>query len=198
MRNLNAQPGPIDIIGIGARHRNCRIAALQGASSAMIQTLLDNFALRAFRQGYKIAGVIELASGESGGACGGRVVRDLSTGTVMSISQNLGRGSTACNLDPSGLIEACAAVERAIAAGADLAVLSKFGKLEADRGGLNGAFRAAIGAGLPILTAVSPAMTAAWHLFAGPLAQFIPADAGAIDAWWSGISSEMLLLQAAE
>lgn len=120
-------------------------------------------------------------------------MRNLSTGAIISISQNLGHGSTACNLDPSGLIEACAAVERTIAAGADLVILSKFGKLEADRGGLSDAFCAAIGAGLPILTAVSPAMTQAWHLFAGPLSQFIPADARVVDAWWSGIGAGQLL-----
>lgn len=193
MRNLNVQPEPIDMISIGATLRSCRIAALQGASSAAIQTLFNDFALRAARQGHKIAGVIELASGDAGGACGWRAVRDLSTGTVIPISQNLGCGSTACNLDPSGLIEACAAVERAIADGADLVVLSKFGKLEADRGGLSDAFSAAIAAELPILTAVSPAMTAAWHLFAGPLAQFVPADASLVDAWWSDIRAEKLL-----
>jgi hypothetical protein len=192
MRNLNARREPIDTIGIGAIHRSCRIAALQGASSATIQTLLDHFALRAARQGHKIAGVVELASGEAQGACRGRFVRDLATGTVISISQNLGHGSTACNLDPSGLIDACAAVERAIAAGADLVILSKFGKIEADRGGLSDAFRAAITAGLPILTAVSPAMTAAWRLFAGPLSEFLPVDASMVDAWWSGIRAGML------
>ena len=162
MGNLNAQPQPIDMIRAGATCPNYRIAALQGAASATIQTLLNSFALRVTRGGHKIAGVIEQEGGAAGGPCAGRAVRDLSSGRVISISQYLGQGSTACNLDPSGLIEACAAVERAVAAGADLVILSKFGKLEADRRGLSDAFRAAIDAGLPILTAVSPAMTAAW------------------------------------
>jgi len=179
---------------IGTRQiETCQIAALQGASSATIQALLNDFAYRALRQGYRVAGVIELATGAADAGLRRRVVRDLSTGAVMSISQDLGQGSTACNLDPSGVIDACAAVERGIAAGADIVVLSKFGKLEAERSGLSGAFRAAIGAGLPVLTAVSPPMATAWGLFAGPLAQFIPADAGVIDAWWSGIRSGTLL-----
>ncbi|MGA2892695.1 MAG: DUF2478 domain-containing protein [Xanthobacteraceae bacterium] len=187
MRNLDVQREPVDTVGFGAPLQSCRIAALQGAPCATIQTVLNDFALRAARQGHKIAGVVELAGGVAGDICGRRAVRELSTGTVISISQNLGHGSTACNLDPSGLIEACAAVERAIAAGADLVILSKFGKIEAERGGLRDAFSTAIGAGLPILTAVSPAMTPAWQLFAGPLSQFIRADANAVDTWWSGI-----------
>ena len=193
MINLSAQSAAVDMTSIGATLCSSQIAALQGASSGAIQTLLNDFALRAARQGHKVAGVIELASGESGGACGWRAVRDLSTGAVTSISQNLGRGSTACNLDPSGLIEACAAIERSVAAGADLVIISKFGKLEADRRGLSDAFRAAIDAGLPILTAVSPAMAAGWRLFAGPLSQFIPANASAVDAWWSGVKAEKLV-----
>ena len=193
MKNLTALPKSIDTIRFGAILLNCQIAALQGASNAKIQALLDRFARQVAREGHKIAGVIEVATSESDGACGRRAVRDLSTGAVISISQDLGHGSTACNLDPSGLMEACAAVERTIAAGADLVILSKFGKLEADRGGLSDAFRAAIVAELPILTAVSPSIAEASRLFAEPLSLFIPTDASVIDAWWSGIKARKLL-----
>ncbi len=179
----------IETLGVRAVPRISHIAVLQGAPGTTIQLLLENFAVRASRQGHRVAGVIELPAD----AQRRRLVRDLSTGRMTSISQDLGSGSTACNLDSSGLIEACAAIERSIAAGADVVVLSKFGKLEADRGGLSDAFRAAIGAGLPILTAVSPAMTASWSLFAGPLAHFIEAEASVIDAWWSSVRLAMLL-----
>lgn len=192
-QHLRAVPERVMTIGAGVTQQPCRIAALQGAPSAAIQSLLSEFALRAGLRGHRIAGVVELAPGASASPCGRRAVRDLSTGTVISISQDLGTGSTACNLDPSGLIEACAAVERGIAAGADLVILSKFGKLEANRGGLSDAFRTAIGAGLPIVTAVSPAMSEAWRQFAGPLAQFVTADAAVLDAWWSGIGAELCL-----
>lgn len=193
MRGLPRRSEQRDMTGIGAMSRHGQIAALQGAPSVTIQSLLGDFGLRAARSGHRIAGVVELEPGRSRGICGRRAVRDLSTGIVTSISQDLGPASTACNLDPSGLIEVCAAVERAIAAGADLVILSKFGKLEADRRGLSDAFRAAIGAGLPILTAVAPAMNDAWRLFAGPLAHFIPAEASAVDAWWSDVHAGLIL-----
>jgi Protein of unknown function (DUF2478) len=83
-------------------------------------------------------------------------VRDVSDGAIFSIGQDLGPGSAACNLDPAGLAQACHAVECAIARGVDLVILSKFGKLEAQRRGLTDAFRAAFAARLPILTSVSP------------------------------------------
>jgi len=163
----------------------CRIAALQGSSSEEIQALLAEFATRVAEEGYKVAGVVEVTAAGTGGACRRSGLRDLSTGLLTSISQDLGPGSTACNLDPAGLADACSRVESAIAAGTDLVILSKFGKQESQGGGLADAFRAAVTAGTPVLTAVSPALSQAWRDFAGPLSEFLPADLDAICAWWS-------------
>jgi hypothetical protein len=161
------------------------VAALQGASSAVIQTLLADFAARMTASGLAVAGVVEIATQCDDGGCGRLAVRDLSTSELIPISQDLGPGSTACNLDPRGLASACAAVERAIADGADIVVLSKFGKQEAARGGLIDAFRAAFAAGLPIATAVSPAMTQEWRAFAGEYGDFVDARTDSLEAWWS-------------
>jgi hypothetical protein len=86
---------------------------------------------------------------------------------------------------PVWVAEACAAVQRSIAVGADLVIISKFGKQEAARGGMSDAFRAAIAAEPPVLTAVSPAMSDAWRAFAGSLSQFLPLDPEVVDTWWS-------------
>lgn len=131
-----------------------------------------------------MAGLVEIAECRAGGGCGRLAVRDLATGEEIAISQDLGAGSTACNLDPGGLARACAAAERAIALGVDVVVLSKFGKLEAARGGLSDAFRAAIAADVPVVTAVAPAMAADWARFAGPLSDNVEACAPALAQWW--------------
>ena len=161
-----------------------RIVALQGASTATIQGLLADFADKLTDQGLRVAGVIEIAECAEEGACKQLAVRDLASGASFSISQDLGAGSTACNLNPGGLAKACGLVETAIAAGADVVILSKFGKLEAARGGLCDAFRAAILADLPIITAVSPALSEEWSRFAGPLADYMVPRADRLDAWW--------------
>jgi hypothetical protein len=62
-----------------------------------------------------------------------------------------------CQLDEVGAVAAAVAVQRDITAGCDLVLLNKFGKLEIAGDGLASAFRAAITAGLPVLTSVSPA-----------------------------------------
>ncbi len=164
--------------------RRTSIAAIQGASSAAIQLLLADVAAHLARQGVRIGGVVEMSEPAASGACGRLALRDLSTGAVIAISQNLGPGSTSCNLDGGGLAAACGAVEQALSRGVDLVILSKFGKQEAARSGLADAFGAAVASRTPILTAVSPTMAQAWGDFAGSLAQYLPADREAVEDWW--------------
>ncbi|MEH3118667.1 MAG: DUF2478 domain-containing protein [Methylorubrum populi] len=126
-----------------------------------------------------MVGVVEVPSSKGVG----HRLEDLATGAQYEIYQELGSGSGACRLCGSGIIEACESVCRQIAAGCDLVVISKFGKLEATRSGLIAAFSAAIVAEKPILTAVAPSFVEAWQCFAGPLASFSAPDEEAIEAW---------------
>jgi hypothetical protein len=74
-----------------------------------------------------------------------------------------------------------AAVQRDITAGCDLVLLNKFGKLEIAGDGLASAFRAAITAGLPLLTSVSPTHDEAWRRFVDQEFAVLPADPVTID-----------------
>jgi hypothetical protein len=161
-----------------------RIAALQGGTRAQVQATLAEFAALSRRRGLRVAGLIEITSDCSSDGCRSLALRDLTDGNLISISQDLGQGAEACNLDPGGLAAACFGVERAIAEGADLVVLSKFGKQEAARSGLRDAFHAAVCAALPIVTAVAPSLSDAWQAFAGPLSTFVAPEISALDAWW--------------
>ncbi|MTW14763.1 DUF2478 domain-containing protein [Rhodoplanes serenus] len=159
------------------------IAAVSGAAGSVVQAVLASFAARRAAEGLRVVGLVEEAVCGNG-TCDGLFLRDLTDGRRVSISQDLGPGSTACNLDPGGLAAACALAQAAIAAGADLVILSKFGKQEADRRGLTEAFQAAIAADLPVVTAVAPPLADAWAAFAGPLATPVTADAEALEVWW--------------
>jgi hypothetical protein len=163
---------------------NSRIAAVRGPRTEPVQPILWQFAQDLKCKGVRVGGVVEVSQRASEGVRSRLAVRDLTSGALISISQDLGSGSTACNLDPCGLAQACAGVERAIADGVDAVVLSKFGKLEAARGGLCDAFRAAILADLPIVTAVSECLTEDWSRFAGPLSDDVAPTMEALDGWW--------------
>jgi hypothetical protein len=178
----------------------CRIVALQGASSSIIQSLLTDIAGKLKKRGLRVVGLVENAS-SGPNQCKSMELRSLDDGRVFSISQNLGPGSQACNLHSEGLALACAAVEQSIARGTDVVVLSKFGKQEAQGGGLIDAFGAAIAAGVPIVTSVSPALMDEWRRFAGDFSACVSAEQAKLDSWldsWSnavtgGRSHEMMI-----
>lgn len=159
------------------------IAVVQGAPSAVIQQMFCDLIER-WRPSLRIAGVIEegheLADWKR--SDGGRL-RSIVDGSCYPIFQDLGAGSMACQLEGSGAAEASEAIRRDIAAGCDLVVLSKFGKLEMGREGLIPAFVAAIEAELPIITSVSPMFYEAWLRFADPLFVVLPVELEAAEDW---------------
>lgn len=164
------------------------VAAVQGAPSSLAQDILRVLVAR-WRPFARIGGVIEEGHGLENRSCSAGRLRSIADGRSYPIFQDLGPGSAACHLDGSGAVSASEAVRQDIAAGCDLVVLSKFGKLEAAGTGLAPAFGAAIEAGVPVLTSVSPAFEAAWARFAAPLSIALPADPERIEAWWRDVSA---------
>jgi hypothetical protein len=163
-----------------------RIAVVQGAPGATIQDLFRGLIDR-WRPSDRVVGVIAESHGLDDRACSAGFLRNIGTGERFPIFQDLGPGSTACHLDGASMLPAAEAVQRDIAAGCDLVLLSKFGKLEAGKLGLVDAFAAAIEAHVPVLTSVSPAFETAWAKFAAPLFVTLPADPVKIDAWWQAV-----------
>ncbi len=63
------------------------------------------------------------------------VLHELATGRSISISENLGAGAISCRLSTPRLLEAAQLVEAQLA-DVDIVFLNKFGKAEAEGGGL--------------------------------------------------------------
>jgi hypothetical protein len=159
-----------------------KIAVIQGASGVLVQQLFRTLVDR-WQPPLRLAGVIAEDHGLADRACTAGYLRSLGSGERFQIFHDLGPGSRACHLAGEGALAAAVAVQRDIADGCDLVLLNKFGKLEADGGGLRDAFSEAIDCGVPVLTSVSPAFAAAWEAFAGSLFAVLPADENRIEAW---------------
>jgi hypothetical protein len=164
--------------------RVSRIAIVQGAPGAVVRELFRSLAER-WRPAVRLAGVLAEDHGLPDRACTAGYLRSLVDGARYPIFQDLGPAA-GCHLAGDGAVVAAAAVRGDIAAGCDLVMLSKFGKLEADGGGLRDAFAAAIEAGVPVLTSVSPSYMARWQSFATPLFTLLPPDAAQVEAWRQG------------
>jgi len=163
-----------------------KIAVVQGAPSAEVQVLFRSLVER-WRSSAHLAGAIAEDHGLPDRACTAGYLVSLTSGERFQIFQDLGPGSKGCHLAGAGALAAAGAVQRDIAEGCDLVVLSKFGHLEKNGGGLRDAFTAAIEAGVPVLTSVSPAYMAAWQDYAAPLSVTMPPDPEQIDAWWQSV-----------
>ncbi|MBS0538921.1 MAG: DUF2478 domain-containing protein [Proteobacteria bacterium] len=173
-----------------------RIAVVQGAPSADVQTLFWSLAER-WRPTVRLAGVLAEDHGLPGRACSAGYLCSLSDGARYPIFQDLGRDSQTCHLAGDGASLAAAAVRRDVDAGCDLVMLSKFGKLEAEGGGLRDAFAAAIERGVPILTSVSKVFLPKWESFAAPLFKPVALDVGEIEAWRQTVRPRAGLLRPA-
>jgi molybdate transport system ATP-binding protein len=153
-----------------------------------VDALLAEFASARLRDGERIGGIVQRNLKDDAGRSNGMLVVDLLTGREISICQPLGRGATACKLDPAGLAEASLAVSRAIAEGAALIIVNKFSKQEAAGHGLRSELAEAIIAGGPVLTAVPEKCLDAWREFTGDLGTTLLCAPYVIEEWWREVS----------
>jgi len=153
-----------------------------------VDLLLAEFASARLRDGERIGGVVQRNFKDDAGRSNGMLVIDLLTGREISICQPLGRGATACKLDPAGLAEASLAVSRAIAEDAALIIVNKFSKQEASGHGLRSELAEAIIAGGPVLTAVPEKCIDAWKEFTGDRGTTLLCAPRVVEEWWREVS----------
>jgi uncharacterized protein DUF2478 len=166
------------------------IAVVRGASNAEIQAIFRGLADK-WRPYVHLAGLVAENHGLADRHCRAGYLRNLMTGARFSIFHDLGPDADMCHLDGVGAVAAAATMQSDIAAGCDLVLLNKFGKLEIAGDGLASAFRAAITAGLPLLTSVSPAHDEAWRRFVDQEFAVLPPDPAAIDLWRHAVQTQI-------
>lgn len=111
----------------------------------------------------------------------------LPDGPIIGITQNLGRNARGCRLDSGALETAVAEVGRRLACGpAEVLILNKFGKQEAEGHGFRDVIAEALAMGLPVLLGVNGLNATAFDTFAGGIAEHLPADCAAILGWLDG------------
>ncbi len=91
----------------------------------------------------------------------------LPNGPVVRISQSLGPEATGCRLDPSSLEDSVALTLANVQKGADLMIINKFGKQEADGRGFRDAIAEAMARDIPVLLGVNDANRPALEDFCG-------------------------------
>lgn len=117
-------------------------------------------------------------------------VQILPDGPVVRISQNLGEGAQGCRLNPEALETAVSQVEAHLAKGADVLIVNKFGKHEADGRGFRNAIALAVSMNCPVLVGTNSLNLEALLEFTGGSARRLTACKNEITNWIDGQFAE--------
>ena len=160
-----------------------RLAAVTYQAGFQIDNFLTRVAKQLRADQINLAGVLQENTGAAAGICSKMSVIDLASRTRFQISQDLGSQALGCRLDARGLVDMAALLDRSPTHDIELLMLNKFGKAEAEGGGLRPVFAKAIEAGIPIVTAVRTTYAEAWSQFHGRLAIDLSPDFDAVLRW---------------
>lgn len=119
-------------------------------------------------------------------------IQVLPDGPAFRISQQLGSAARGCRLDGDTMQTIAAEVEVRLS-GADVLIINKFGKLEAQGRGLCPAILQAIDSGIPTLVGVNEMNTPIFHAFSDGMAEALPPDLRSVRDWYEKAQMHRLI-----
>jgi nucleoside-triphosphatase THEP1 len=151
----------------------------RGDTDLVLQRLATDLAARGFR----CCGAVQINSERDRDGTCDMDVRVLPDGAILRISQDLGPEARGCRLDPAALETAVGLVAASLPSGADLLIVNKFGKHEAEGRGFRDVIAAAVAMDIPVLVGLSALNRPAFESFAEGLAIQLPCDPAALRTW---------------
>lgn len=156
----------------------------RGDTDLVLERLATDLAAR----GLRCCGTVQINTARAGvGPCD-MDVRVLPDGAILRISQDLGPQARGCRLDPAALETAVGLVAAGLSSGADLVIVNKFGKHEAEGRGFRNVIAEAVARDIPVLVGLNALNRPAFECFAEGLAIRLPSDPAALMAWVAGVT----------
>ena len=143
-----------------------KIAYTMGTGRGDTDLLLLGIAQTLASKGYRTCGTVQINTERDGGPCD-MDVKVLPDGPTLQISQDLGKASKGCRLDPNALETAVGLVATQLEDDADILIINKFGKHEAEGRGFRTVIAEAISRDIPVLVGVNALNLDAFQVFAG-------------------------------
>lgn len=150
----------------------------RGASDAVLAQVVALLAA----EGVRMAGTVQSNTERPDRAHCDMDVQVLPDGPWFRISQDLGNQSKGCRLDPGALEQAVMAATPRLD-GAEVLVINKFGKLEAEGRGFCALIAEALSRGMTVLVGVNGLNRPAFETFAGGMAESVGNDPRQIADW---------------
>jgi hypothetical protein len=165
----------------------CDLAAVVYGAADDPDRLISGFAADLRRSGRRPVGVVQL--GRSCRAENPRLgVVVLPDGEVVRLAPHEATFAAGCRLDPDRLAGLACRLAAAIEDGADLVVINRFGRSEAEGKGLIDLIPQALAADIPVLIAVPERRFAAWIRFSEGMNVRLACRRDALDRWWLSVT----------
>ena len=160
------------------------LAAILAEDSHSADQIIDAVVDRLQRQAYSLVGLRQKVTDDicSHGGCGIRL-QSITTGRYHRMTQNLGVGSTSCNIDTDAMSRLVLAQKQGLNVETDLLIVNRFGKQESEGGGFCAVFERALELGIPVLTVVKAQWQSSWVDYGGEYVATLPADPDPVLAW---------------
>lgn len=160
------------------------IAALPYEEGAYPDFILEALVRELQSKGRRVAGVIQHDLTRRDRSRCDMSLEDLSSGTLIGLSEDRGSAARGCRIDQNGLMQAASLVAQALESGrTELLVINKFGKIESEGGGLREIIAEAVLRNIPVVVGVPMRNLDAWNAFAGSLAEPLAPNREALAAW---------------
>lgn len=134
-------------------------------------------------RGLPLAGVLQHPAFEGADQRCDVLLEDLATGHRTLLFEERGAGARGCRLDVAALVDASMKVEASLDNNPALLVLNKFGKVEAEGGGMCSLLAKALERGIPAIIGVPERNLGAWRNFAGDFSAELSVDTDRVAAW---------------
>jgi hypothetical protein len=164
----------------------CDVAAVVYGADDDPDRLLIEFAGDLRRSGLRPVGVVQ-----TGRSCSRRAplgVVMLPGGEVVRLAQDLAACGAGCRLDSGQLAKLAQWLAIEIEDGADLVIINRFGRSEAEGGGLTDLITHALDAGIPVLIAVPERRFSDWIRFSDGMNVRLSCRREALDRWWESVA----------
>ena len=168
----------------------CDFAAVAYGIDDDPDRLLLGFAADLRRAGLRPAGIVQLRPHQRDDDRLDAVM--LSNQQAVGLGHDRARGRHQCQLDPGGIADIARAITAAIRDGADVVIINRFGKLEAEGRGLIDLIEQAVAADIPVLIAVPEHRFAAWIKYCGGMSVRLPCRRAALDQWWQSVAGRSI------
>jgi hypothetical protein len=174
----------------------CDLAAIVYTARDDPDRLLLDFVGDLRRAGCRPLGFVQLDRIQSCDAHTIRLLR-LPSGDVVSLRHDPAPDARQCGFETERLVDTAGAIAAGLGEGADLVVINRFGKLEAEGKGLIDLIRRAGEADIPVLIAVPEHRFEMWTRYSCGMSVRVSCNRGALDRWWQSVSGGAICAGAA-